>query len=102
MNSGIINKQRYWSNVVELYNDGDFSVIWGNFTDDPKPCLGIRWNGENENSVGFPRNGGEKLWFVLPNSLAGMVLLALYEKVGINLKDGNLEKILEVIKECKN
>ncbi|HOF62574.1 MAG TPA: hypothetical protein PLM82_13440 [Candidatus Latescibacteria bacterium] len=37
-----------WSNVLDLYDDGEYSAIWGNYDENPKRCLGVRWNeGQN-------------------------------------------------------
>jgi hypothetical protein len=50
-----------------IYNNGEFSVAYGIWEDDGSKRLAMRWNGEPEEHVGYPSQGGNPLWFQLPN-----------------------------------
>ena len=45
-----------WSNVIDIYDDGDYSAIWGTYDNASTRCLGIRWNGSGTD-VGYPNQG---------------------------------------------
>jgi hypothetical protein len=64
-----------WSDVADLFDDGEYSAIWGRYNSGRK-CLGVRWNGE-EDEVGYPSQGGNPLWFVEPSYLTEHILHAL-------------------------
>ena len=49
-----------------VYNDGDFSIAWGEWKDGSYH-LAMRWNGEN--NAGYPKTFGHPVWFLLPDSL---------------------------------
>jgi hypothetical protein len=58
-----------------LYDDDEFSVVWGAWVDDkgnacPK-SLGMRWN-ENPGPNGFPTSGPtfRPVWLVIPQELS--------------------------------
>lgn len=48
-----------------IYNDGDFSIAYGIWEGSDKR-LAMRWNG-GEDEIGYPSQGGNPLWFQLPN-----------------------------------
>ena len=48
-----------------IYNNGDFSVAYG-LWDNTDNRLAMRWNGD-EDEIGYPNQGGNPLWFQLPN-----------------------------------
>jgi hypothetical protein len=51
---------------IILYNNGDFSIAFGTY-EDRRRCVGMRWNGENDDSdVGYPKVFKNPVWFVLP------------------------------------
>jgi len=60
---------------VEVIHDtkvGGWSVaklLWKN-----KPALGIRWNGDDSQSIGNPQSRGNPTWFVVPEELAEVIL----------------------------
>jgi hypothetical protein len=87
-----------WSNIIDLYDDGTYSAIWGNFDNSPKRCLGVRWNGNSTN--GYPVQGNNPLWFIEPDYLAKMILLEFCSRVNKNPKDGNIQNILVALNEC--
>lgn len=65
-----------WTNIIILYDDGDYSVIWGSYDGNLNRCLGVRWNGD-VNGDGYPNLGGNPLWYVEPKFLTEPILLSL-------------------------
>jgi hypothetical protein len=57
MISGKDVRPQKWSNVIDLFDDGYYSAIWGNYNGNIKPCLGVRWNGDEDGSMGYPNQG---------------------------------------------
>jgi len=55
-----------------LYDDGDYSLIWGKY--DGKPALGVRWNESENSEAGYPYGRGGPEWYVEPNFLALTIL----------------------------
>lgn len=51
-----------------IYNDGEFSVAYGAW-ENGEPRLAMRWNGDTEDDIGYPSQGGNPLWFQLPNGV---------------------------------
>ena len=90
-----------WSKILDLYDDGGFSAIWGKYNNSRQRCLGIRWNGnDDEGEIGYPSLGGYPVWFVVPGKFAQMFLLDLYTKT---VKNSSCEKTLNILKaleEC--
>ncbi len=81
-----------------LFDDGDYSVIWGNYENSSKKSLGVRWNGQGEN-LGYPNQMGHPLWFVEPDFLAKPILLELFYQVSRNNSLGNLANIQQALSE---
>ncbi len=50
-----------------IYDNGEFSVAYGIWEDDGSKRLAMRWNGDTEQEIGYPNQGGNPLWFQLPN-----------------------------------
>jgi hypothetical protein len=48
-----------------IYDDGNFSIAYG-IWDNSEKRVAMRWNGE-DNEIGYPSQGGNPLWFQLPN-----------------------------------
>ena len=88
-----------WTRVIDLYDDGEYSAIWGKFISPFTRCLGVRWN-KDFGAAGYPSHGPHKAWYAEPPWLARMILLDLAVKVNRNPKHGNLENILTALKEC--
>jgi hypothetical protein len=99
MPNGNTVRPQKWSNVIDLYDDGDYSAIWGNYDGSPTQQLGVRWNGSGA-EVGYPNQGANPTWYVEPDDLAGMILLNFYSKVKKNPSAGNLQNILKALQEC--
>ncbi|MGI9250100.1 MAG: hypothetical protein ACR2PR_02735 [Pseudohongiellaceae bacterium] len=50
-----------------------------------REAVGIRWDGEKEEDIGFPNARGNPVWFVVPDDLAD--LIRSVAKVYARLKD---------------
>jgi hypothetical protein len=83
-----------WSIVVDIFDNGDFSVIWGHYDDAPQGCLGIRWNGES-GGLGFPNQFGKPTWFVIPENLTRVTLHELWHSK--NSHRANIENVLDTM-----
>lgn len=60
------------TSVEVLYNAGEWSVARLEY--DGQECLGIRWNGsDQEPGIGNPQSHGKPTWFVVPSELADVV-----------------------------
>lgn len=68
-----------WEDAIDLYDDGDYSAIWGNYDGSVRRCLGVRWNGGDE--CGYPNQGSNPLWYVEPDFLTRQMLQALLDAV---------------------
>lgn len=68
-----------WSQIIDLYDNGTYSAIWGKYATSPNEgrCLGGRWNGENSHK-GFPNVCGNSVWHVendvTPSMTKGLIL----------------------------
>lgn len=49
-----------------VYDNGQFSIAFGEWDTQKELRLAMRWNGDG-NSIGYPSQGGNPLWFQLPN-----------------------------------
>ena len=68
-----------WSDVIDLYDDGDYSAIWGRYEGALKRVLGVRWDGYGDGK-GFPLSSGHPVWHVEPDFLAKGILPVLLEQ----------------------
>ena len=74
-----------WSRVLDLYDDGGYSAIWGSYDGHRQRCLGVRWNGDDRTEPhGYPSQGGNPLWYVEPDFLTRSVLCTLLDEVAGN------------------
>ncbi len=75
MNSTLVNPEKWLHDpnypIRILYDDGEYSVIWGKY--EGTPALGARWNGPGVER-GHPGQGSYPTWFVEPDFLAGPIL----------------------------
>lgn len=69
-----------WTDILVLYDDGEYSAIWGRYKKGSCRVMGVRWNGR-EDTVGYPNQGRNPLWYVEPDFLARPVLLGLQAKL---------------------
>jgi hypothetical protein len=49
-----------------VYNNNYFTVAYGEWDKQKELRLAMRWNGGGE-AIGYPSQGGNPLWFQLPN-----------------------------------
>jgi len=76
-----------------LYNDGDFSIIWGTWKK-TKKCLGMRWNSLTH-EPGIPTGkGGRPIWLVIPDELSLPFVTAL-----LGRKAADNSQVLLVLQE---
>lgn len=96
MPSGNSVRPGKWTNVTDLYDNGWYSAIWGNYDGSPKKCLGVRWNGDSDQ--GYPNQGPYPLWYVEPEFTTKMILLELVNMINKNNNHGNLIHVLDALK----
>jgi hypothetical protein len=74
-----------WSRVIDLYDDGIYSAIWGSYNEDNQRCLGVRWNGnDTDEPYGYPSQGGNPLWYVEVDFLIRPILCGLLGEIARN------------------
>lgn len=91
---------RKWTALTVLYDDGDYSVVAGLFENDQgdrKRALGERWNGGGDHP-GFPNQGGNPIWHVVPDFLTRPLLLALLDRMLAN-GSGTDERVQAIVHE---
>ena len=99
MPSGNSVRPEKWSNVLDLFDNGTYSVVWGHYFENPtQRCVGVRWNGKDE-SAGYPNLAGRPLWYVEPAFLSKPILLELSYQVSKNNSLGNLANIQKALSE---
>jgi hypothetical protein len=85
-----------WSSVLDLFDDGGYSAIWGYYDNSNKRVLGVRWNGQG---LGFPNQAGNPIWYVENDFLAKPILQELFYKVLKDNSIGNLANIQQALSE---
>lgn len=88
-----------WQRVLDLYDDGEYSAIWGSYDGNPERSLGVRWNGDD--NQGYPNQGSNPLWFVEPEFTTKMILLELCSRVNSDSKLGNMKNVLVALNESQ-
>lgn len=86
-----VNPHNYQVHQI-LYNDGDFSIAWGQW-EDGTMRVALRWNGEGDDA-GYPKTFGHPVWFQLPEHLTIPVLRGI-----LGLESSRAKSIMEVIKD---
>ena len=97
MPSGSTVRPQKWSNVINLYDDGTSSAIWGHYDNSQNKCLGVRWNGTT--NQGYPNQGSNPLWYVEPDFLTKNILLEFLSRVNNDARTGNIQNILLALRE---
>lgn len=69
-----------WRNERVLYDDGEYSAVWGNYEKRPHQQLGVRWNGVADHP-GYPNQGGHSLFYIEPEFLVPYVLRGLLARL---------------------
>jgi len=69
------------TSVEVIFDAGpeDFSWSVAKLKWDDSDAVGIRWNGDSNNSKGTPQARGNPAWFIVPQQLAEAVLAAAKE-----------------------
>jgi len=64
--NNVTSPRRHWTllMVLDSGSAGEIALCVGRWDDDP--CLGIRWNGTEENTLGNPQSRGISTWFIIP------------------------------------
>ncbi len=78
--------------IIDLYDDGDYSAIWGIREEASMRSLGVRWNGEGE-YPGYPNQGKNPVWYSEPKFLEFSILHSLLQKV----KSSTMERKTEFL-----
>ncbi|MDD2803956.1 MAG: hypothetical protein PHV33_00245 [Elusimicrobiales bacterium] len=91
-------RPKKWTNIIDLYDDGKYSAIWGNYDGDKKRCLGVRWNGDKD-KCGYPSQGGNPLWYVEPDFLTKDILFSLLYKAIQNKTAAQQKNVLTALSE---
>lgn len=65
-----------WSDVLILFDNGWYSVMWGQFRGRNYKDMGVRWNGD-EGEIGYPNARGYPQWYVEPSIFHESILLNL-------------------------
>lgn len=76
MPAGSKVRPKDWTQVVNLFDDGQYSAIWGKYNNQERRCLGVRWNG-GKGAKSFPVRGRYPLWHVEPDYLIEPILRTL-------------------------
>ena len=74
-------RPQIWSDVIDLYDDGEYSAIWGSYNGSTQRSLGVRWNEGANPNIGYPSLFGHPQWYVEPDFTTQSVLNALLNKV---------------------
>jgi hypothetical protein len=88
-----------WEDVIDLYDDGQYSAIWGRY--EGNPCLGVRWNGA-EGECGYPSQGGNPLWYVEPEFTTKQILLTLLDRANTETgqrRDEYVQNVLTALRQ---
>jgi hypothetical protein len=101
-------RPKRWTQVTDLYDDGQYSAIWGLYEDDdkvlrPKRVAG-RWNGDSM-GIGYPNRFGTPQWYVEPEFLRMAILQELERRVQLDEYPGDralhLANIREALREAQ-
>ena len=68
-----------WSEIIILYDDGNYSAMWGRFRGNTHKDLGVRWNGSD--NMGFPNSRGHPQWYVEPPFLHEGLLWSIRKRL---------------------
>ncbi len=93
MPAGNSVRPQKWSRVIDLYDDGTNSGIWGSYENAPDRCLGVRYNED------YPNQGGNSLWYVEPDFVTKNILLELLSRVNLDASLGSVPNILIALQE---
>ncbi len=92
-----------WSGLTILFDNGSYSVAHGTFEPDSgntKKALGVRWNGSGDHP-GFPNQGGNSLWHVVPEFLTHSIIHGLIDELAQKEQydqDERMNAIISILK----
>lgn len=101
MRPGTTVRPQKWSNVLDLYDDGEYSAIWGTYNGETPRCLGVRWNGDENNPIGYPSQGKYPVWYVEPDFIKAAVIKVLLDIVALDNGKGNQENLTIAYRESR-
>jgi len=106
MPSGATVRPQKWDNVIDLYDNGVNSAIWGNYDGSSNRCLGVRCNGNDaDEPYGYPNQSGNPLWYVEPDFVTRQILFSLLCELAKNTslqgRQVYQQNILVALSECR-
>ncbi|GHT48740.1 hypothetical protein FACS189440_13060 [Bacteroidia bacterium] len=101
MSNGKNVRPAKWQNVLDLYDNGEYSAIWGNYDGSNNKTLGVRWNG-GEGELGYPNMAGNPVWYVEPDFLHAPLLHKIFSDVKNNNNLGSIDNILTALQDVLN
>ena len=100
-------RSKIWNkdSVLNLFDDGEYSAIWGTIESETTRSLGVRWNG-NDNYIGYPNQGKNAVWYSEPRFLEHAILSTLLAKTKEMSSNEKTEQyknnILVALSECNS
>ena len=82
-----VNPQK-WSDLTVLFDNGEYSIVSGKY--EGRHTLGMRWNGSEDpdEDVGFPNQGGNPTWHVVPDLLERRILMGALDEIAEKVTGG--------------
>lgn len=77
-----------------LYNDKRFSIAYGTWENQQKH-LAMRWNGDSEEEIGYPKVFQHPMWFLIAEDLKIPILKSI-----IDLGNANNKEILAALEDA--
>jgi len=87
-------KSEYFTQKSIIYHTPEFTIAYGICYDDIMR-LAMRWNGENDDDIGYPSKYGQPEWFYFPENLTIKLLFSIIEQSQCN----SLETLL-LLRDC--
>jgi len=77
-----------------LYNNNSFSIAYGKW-EEGENCLAMRWDGDENGDVGYPKTFGYPVWFIIHDDLKMNILQSL-----LTLSNVDKEKLFNVLQDA--
>jgi len=77
-----------------LYDNDEFSIAYGIWTDSGENCVAMRWNGDTDDEAGYPKTFGHPMWFIVDNALKLTIIKSL-----IGQDKSNKENLVKLLAE---
>lgn len=91
-------RPKRWEDVLDLFDNGKYSAIWGRYDGGEERILGVRWNGEGEFDKGYPKAIGHPVWYNEPDFLRLPILVKLLDEVRMLSNSAKKHQYIENIK----